>query len=418
MVKKYRTIAETLEWGPVVTKIILETGKMPITAKVKPEEFTVNVQKTADLDENFEWPLFMGQKLDDMMNGTRKVTNAYVSDEEGNKKRGGKYVTLELECDPTKYIGYVITFNGQFNIPVEYNYYVSSTNSAIKNDIFCINDGAKWLYSDDVIEGIDEKISPKLKYVYFFPELDENEKIPLVIWLHGAGEGGDNPRIPVNSNQVINFMKPWAQEIFGGKLALLAPQCPSMWMDDGSGEYTKDGSTCYLRAVDALIGNFIEKNKEKIDESRVYIGGDSNGGFMTMKQIILNPDRYAAAFPVCEALLDSTITDEDIEKIKNLPIWFTHAKDDPVVAPDLYPVPTYKRLIEAGAENCHFTYWDCIEDLTGLYKVDGKPYKYIGHFAWVPMLDNECKLDFDGEPVLLDGEPTTIMEWIAAQKKD
>lgn len=82
------------------------------------------------------------------------------------------------------------------------------------------------------------------------------------------------------------------------------------------------------------------------------------------------------------------------------------------------PFQPIERLIEAGAENCHFTYWDTIEDLTGLYKVDGKPYKYIGHFAWVPMLDNDCKLDFDGEPVLLDGEPTTIMQWIAAQKKN
>lgn len=59
MVKKYRTIAETLEWGPVVTKVILETGKMPITAKVKPDEFTVNVQKqqtsTRTSSGRFSW---------------------------------------------------------------------------------------------------------------------------------------------------------------------------------------------------------------------------------------------------------------------------------------------------------------------------------------------------------------------------
>ena len=417
MVKKYRTIAETLEWGPVVTKVILETGKLPITTKVKPEEFTVNVTKQAMDNPDFEWPLFMGEKNDGAMNGSRAVTKAYISDENGTKKRGGKYVTLELECHPLKYAGYVIAFDGTFNVPVDYSYFISSTNSALKDDVFSINDGAQWLYSDDLIEGRNDKVTPKLGYVYYFPKAEENEKMPLVVWLHGAGEGGVNPRIPANSNQVINFMKPWAQEIFGGKLALLCPQCPTMWMDDGSGEYTKDGSTCYLHAVDTLIGEFIKENEDKIDQSRIYIGGDSNGGFMTMKQIILNTDRYAAAFPVCEALIDSAITDEDIDKLKNLPIWFTHSKDDPVVTPDLYPVPTYKRLIDAGADNCHFTYWDEITDLTGVYKVDGKPYKYIGHFAWVPMLANDCKLDFDGKPVLLNGKPTTIMEWIAAQKK-
>lgn len=44
---------------------------------------------------------------------------------------------------------------------------------------------------------------------------------------------------------------------------------------------------------------------------------------MTMKQIIFNPSRYAAAYPVCEALADAFISDEDILKLKDLPIWFT-----------------------------------------------------------------------------------------------
>lgn len=33
------------------------------------------------------------------------------------------------------------------------------------------------------------------------------------------------------------------------------------------------------------------------------------------------------------------------------------------------------------------------------------------------MLNNECTLDYDGSPVTIDGNPVTILEWMAAQKK-
>ena len=134
--------------------------------------------------------------------------------------------------------------------------------------------------------------------------------------------------------------------------------------------------------------------------------------------IIHNPDRYAAAFPVCEALHDKAITDADIRSILSVPIWFTHSKDDPVVAPDDYVVPTYKRLVAAGHPDVHFTYWDTIKDLSGLYKTpDGAPFRYVGHWSWIPMLNNDCKIDFDGKPVLIEGKPVTIVEWIASHTK-
>ena len=81
-------------------------------------------------------------------------------------------------------------------------------------------------------------------------------------------------------------------------------------------------------------------------------------------------------------------------------------------------VPTYERLIAAGAKNCHFTFWDKIMDLhAGWDTPDGKPMEYFGHFAWIPMFNDDCKLDYDGSPVLLNGEPATIFRWMAAQKR-
>ncbi len=49
----------------------------------------------------------------------------------------------------------------------------------------------------------------------------------------------------------------------------------------------------------------------------------------------------------------SMISDEDILKLKDLPIWFTHAKTDPVVVPDDFVVPTYERLAKVNP-NAHF----------------------------------------------------------------
>jgi len=43
---------------------------------------------------------------------------------------------------------------------------------------------------------------------------------------------------------------------------------------------------------------------EVFDTNRIYIGGDSNGGYMTMLMIRDYPSYFAAAFPTCEALRD------------------------------------------------------------------------------------------------------------------
>ena len=63
---------------------------------------------------------------------------------------------------------------------------------------------------------------------------------PLVIWLHGAGEGGTDPTIAYTGNKVVNLSGPEIQAKLGGAW-ILAPQTPTMWMDDGSGQYGRTG---------------------------------------------------------------------------------------------------------------------------------------------------------------------------------
>ena len=50
--------------------------------------------------------------------------------------------------------------------------------------------------------------------------------------------------------------------------------------------------------------------------------------------IIFNyPTYFAGAFPICEAYSNEWITDDMLNSIKNIPIWFTHAANDPIVNP-------------------------------------------------------------------------------------
>jgi Predicted peptidase len=190
-----------------------------------------------------------------------------------------------------------------------------------------------------------------------------------------------------------------------------------VWMNNGTKSYPEDGTTQYTGAVKSLIDSFIASHAD-IDTKRVYIGGCSNGGYMTMNMLLRYPGFFTAAYPVCEAYLDKWISEYQISTIKDTPIWFTQAATDKTVDPNASTIPTYKRLIAAGAKNVHFSYWPKVEDLSGLYKkADGGAYEYDGHWSWVYTLDNACTKDFDGSPVLLNGAAVSIMEWLAAQTK-
>mgnify|MGYP002237312977 FL=1 len=112
-----------------------------------------------------------------------------------------------------------------------------------------------------------------------------------------------------------------------------------------------------------------------------------------------------------------------VESIKDMPIWFTHAKNDPTVkigtidedgnfvSNGNYSPKAYERLTEAGGSDIHFSLFDDVHDTTGLYKrADGTPYQYNGHWSWLYTLNNECKENIDGEEV-------TIWQWISTKSK-
>lgn len=344
--------------------------------------------------------------------GDRKVTKAYVSDEKGKTALNGKYVVLEMEIGPEVSLGSPLNFNLATNLNgwINCDYTISQqkdieTNSGTLSGLVAnkFAGGTKILVDEFTIsKATYDKVS--LKYVSYVPEKSK-KKNPLIIWLHGMGEGGTDGLLPISANKANNFASQNIQTYFGGAY-VLAPQTPTFWMDGLTG--FGDGTSKYENALMELIKDYVAKNKD-IDINRIYIGGDSNGGYMTMLMARDYTDYFAAAFPTCEALKDTLISDAQIQKLKNLPIWFIAAKTDTTVLPADYVVPTYNRLVKAGSKNVYFSFFDKVVDATGLYKKsDGTPYEYMGHYSWIYVYNNEC-ID------TINGKTTTIMKWLAAQ---
>jgi predicted esterase len=265
----------------------------------------------------------------------------------------------------------------------------------------------------------------KLMYKAYEPAalLEDGAKNPLIIWLHGAGEGGQDPDICILGNKVSALAKDPIQSHFStdggaGGAYVLVVQCATMWMDVGdSAQGAGDAASRYTQILRDAILKYLGENTD-VDTSRVYVGGCSNGGYMTMNMLVEYPELFAAAYPNCEAyayfeyeknadgtykdgrsLATSTrwMTDEKINRVKDKPIWFVHSADDWVVDPRLTALPTYRALLDAGADNVWFSYFENVvgtDDPEANQNVVISPQYsvgpgYMGHFSWIYTLNDQ-----------------------------
>ena len=425
----YYAIIRVTDMGPYVTKIVLPVGsEMKSKRSDLAKSFSVFAQRMDDLGETLVLPKsWMAKDDKEPSHGYIPVRKAYPSNRKGEEDKKGAFVTLEMAYGPQYSLSAAITSINGMNAYIRMRYTITqvkeleTAGGKLTGRVF---DYPLEISCPDTYGWINSRSSGEkelaLGYGYYIPQVRNAGKRPLIIWLHGAGEGGSDPTVSYTGNKAVAFSSEKIQAYFGGAY-VLAPQTPTFWMDDGSGQYHDEGKTIYGKALKACIDEFIEKNPG-IDKKRIYIGGDSNGGFMTMRMVVDYPKFFAAAFPVCEALFDKTISDKNIAAIKHMPIWFVHAKNDPVVDPNKTAVPTYERLLKAGAENVHMTYWDKIEDIRGAFDlVNGKPFEYLGHFAWIHVYNDDCQVDFDGKPVTVcvDGAAREVglLEWLSFQSK-
>lgn len=320
----YQTKTEVTDWGPYVRKIILPMPESVASESILEDTFSVYVENRSEktgevVRAKKDW----NSQETYLSKGYCRIQKAYPSDANGNEAETGSHITLELECQPmfNRYNSKTV-LEGEHSVYAFYDFRITQAKEikAGKNSITgliydhfsgdSMEQAKGWVNSESSFTDMP------LRFGYFTPSMG-NGKRPLIIWLHGAGEGGNDTAIAYTGNKVVNLSSENTQKIFGGAY-VLAPQAPTMWMDDGTGQYTQDGRSKYEKALKALIDEFINVHTD-IDRNRIYLGGCSNGGFMTMRMIIDYPGFFAAAFPVCEALFDATILDADITAIQNTP---------------------------------------------------------------------------------------------------
>ncbi len=177
-----------------------------------------------------------------------------------------------------------------------------------------------------------------------------DEKIPLVLFLHGAGERGTDNQAQLKHG--MSELVAWAQKA-GQPCHILAPQCPpGKWW----GEVNDYRSTTNLKfseqqpVLEALLALIEETaTQSAIDRDLVYLTGLSMGGYGTYALLERAPTIWAAALPICGGGETGSV-----ESFKHIPIHIVHGEDDSVV-PVALSRQMHAALQKANAPAVHYT---------------------------------------------------------------
>lgn len=180
-------------------------------------------------------------------------------------------------------------------------------------------------YADKVTGQLVKAVSKRgLKFqMQADPKWDGKQRYPLLIWLHGAGQSGDD-----NEAQMAGAPKVLLTEESQGKhpCFFIAPQCPSR--DIGWKNEVADN-------LIALIADLIERLP--IDGNRIYLTGSSMGGSGTWYITAKYPQVFAAAVPLCGG--GDT---KNAAVLKDIPFWVFHGDKD-----DMVPVERSRTMVAA-----------------------------------------------------------------------
>lgn len=373
-------------------------------------------------------------------NGTdRNVLTVYPSDSRGAFDPDGEYLALGLEKASGRGIGLSkagSVWSDEYSVKVGLK--PGKTLKVGKQKFTAIDCGTDKALKDFVSEAdyfnkgtFTGRLTGKpgavtLTYASYEPWSLRGDGVanPLIIWLHGGGEGGVDVSITLLGNEVVSLIRPEIQSHFtseGGAEGayVLSVQCPTMWMGTSKGFGHGDYPSLYADVLKSCIDEFVDQRPD-IDRNRIYLGGCSNGGYMTMHMLIRNPRYFAAAYPTCEAYLDSHISDNEIKLLAEENIWFVQSYDDTTVDPKTHCLPTFRRLIKAGAKNVWMSMFETVQG------IDNPGQRLMGHFSWCYLFNDAVTLSqeqSESELVPTDNGGGTaapqghanIFEWMNAQ---
>ena len=382
--------AEVLDGGEQVTSITLHTARLgPIDpASLTTGTFTVHAKATSPI------PIAAGDQIFSEYDLDRPVT-AVRLDHWGN-------IVLDLSYGEGQVgggtLGYIVG-KGR-NVVLDLVYTITqNTPIALRNRrSITIARFAQGPLSDPEVDAFSYHVSGSgMNYRLYSPRHGRHVhaagrgRHPLVVWLHGGGEGGllpdhyyDNETTLRANRGALGFATRQAQRIFGGAY-VVAPQSTSFWIEDGPR---------FAPLIREIIGDLVRRYP--IDRERIYVAGCSNGGYMTMELTSIYSHLFAAAVPIC-GVVESLepggpplLTDAQLEEI-DTPTWLVASRDDPVVPPE--PNTVHAHDLIPGS-------------LMTLYDhVIWNGYQFNGHWSWIYVARNDPTIN-----------GTHIWQWMADQR--
>ncbi|MGD9489925.1 MAG: prolyl oligopeptidase family serine peptidase [Calditrichaceae bacterium] len=189
-------------------------------------------------------------------------------------------------------------------------------------------------------------------YLLYLPKdySKTDKKWPMVLFLHGAGERGEDLEL-VKNHGLPKLIEQGRSFPF----IVLSPQC-------------HENQRWSIEFLNALLNETFLKYE--IDENRIYVTGLSMGGFSAWELALKYPERFAAIAPVCGGA--------DPQKaclIKHLPVWAFHGAKDKIV-----PIDRAQAMVDA------------LRSLGGDVKFT--VYPDAGHDSWTETYENQELYDW------------------------
>ena len=244
-----------------------------------------------------------------------------------------------------------------------------------------------------------------LTYRLFTPagvQDDDAAPVPLVVFLHGGGEVGDDnvAQLTANRGAVAFAEEQWQS---GHPAYVLAPQLPlpedSQWEMPGI-------QTALAEMVDEFAA------RPTVDEDRLYLSGLSRGARGALQLLPTAPERFAGALLAAGRASQDGST-EHVAALVDLPLWATHAIDDDVVSYEDGSQVFIATLEEAGAVVTRGTWSGSLPsddaeaaaaallqearagDSHTLFTTFAAGTTPVGpHHSWIPTFDNHVMLEW------------------------
>lgn len=142
-------------------------------------------------------------------------------------------------------------------------------------------------------------------------DIAPQERLPLIVFLHGAGERGDDYSLLCKHGVPKLFSAD--SEYDGIRAITLSPQCPEGMAWPSLSFFVRD-------IIHTMAGSF------PIDERRISLTGLSMGGFGTWHIACDAPSLFSAIAPLCGGGMSW-----QAPLLRDLPICVFHGADDPSV---------------------------------------------------------------------------------------